>query len=53
MVQKDAGQGHHREDRARLQGHLQAGAGGQPPVRGRASLLRRRLLAQRHGGEHP
>ena len=32
MVQKDVGQGHHREDRSRLQGHLQAGAGGQSPV---------------------
>ena len=52
MVQKDPGQGHHRADRPGLQGHLQAGAGGQHSDAGRAALLRGRLLAKRHGGQH-
>ena len=39
MVQKDPRQGHHRADRPGLQGHLQAGAGGQHPDAGRAALL--------------
>lgn len=52
MVQEDVGQGHHRTHRARLQGHLQAGPRGQHPDARRAALLRGRLLAQRHGGQH-
>jgi hypothetical protein len=52
VVQEDAGQRHHRANRARLQRHLQASPRGQPPVRGRTPLLRGRLLAQRDGGEY-
>ena len=40
VVQEDAGQRHHRANRARLQRHLQASPRGQPPVRGRTPLLR-------------
>ena len=38
VVQEDAGQGHHRADRAGLQRHLQAGPRGQHPVASGAAL---------------
>ena len=40
MVQEDVGQGHHREDCSRLQGHLQASPGRQSSISLRIALFR-------------
>ena len=52
VVQEDARQGHHRADCPGLQGHLQAGLGGQSAEPGGAAVLRGRLLAQRARRKH-
>lgn len=53
LVQEDARQGYHRENRSRLQRYLQASSRGQHSITLGIALFRGRFLAQRHGRNHP